>query len=82
MIDQRPDQAVARLLDALEADILAASDDEVRDAAAAAARRMAYAMRDLLRTAIADRDRLPHACPSAAAGSGRDGPSACIRRSE
>ena len=81
MIDQRPDQAVARLLDALEPDILAASDDEVRDAAAAPARRMAYAMRDLLRTAIAGSDRLPHACPSAA-GSGDDGLSAFIRRSE
>ncbi len=43
----RPDRALDRLLDALEAELAAAPEDEVRQAAAAARRNVAYTAWDV-----------------------------------
>lgn len=43
----RPDRALERLLDALEAELAAASADEIRQAAAEAGRNVAYTARDV-----------------------------------
>ncbi|WP_088150416.1 hypothetical protein [Inquilinus limosus] len=43
----RPDHALERLLDALEAELAAASEDEIRQAAAETRRKVSYAASDV-----------------------------------
>jgi hypothetical protein len=43
----RPDRALERLLDALEAELAAASEDEIRQAAAEVRRNVVYTARDV-----------------------------------
>lgn len=43
----RPDRALERLLDALEAELAAASEDEIRQAAAEVRRKVSYAAWDI-----------------------------------
>jgi hypothetical protein len=62
----RPDRALERLLDALEAELAAAPEDEIRQAAAEARRKVSYAawdVRGVIRRAEAAASSVAPAAP-------------------